>query len=140
LAAVARNLLRSESAASSRIEGVRITHKRLARATARAADEAERFAREVEALQASWLARLGQPRRDSAVRELVSALLAQPVLDVAAAQALTGKSHVALGNAIAKLESAGVLRRLNERKWGRVWECEELPALLDAFEERVARA
>ena len=32
LAALARNLLRSESAASSRIEGVKISHKRLARA------------------------------------------------------------------------------------------------------------
>jgi Fic family protein len=33
LAALARNLLRSESAASSRIEGVKISHKRLARAS-----------------------------------------------------------------------------------------------------------
>jgi len=72
------------------------------------------------------------------VREIVSALPAQPVIDVAAARQLTGKSHVAVGNAIAQLEDAGVLRKLNERKWGRVWECGELLTLVEAFEKSVS--
>lgn len=111
---------------------------RFADATSRAAAEAERMAQRIEELQASWLERLGQPRRDSAARELISALPAQPVIDVAAAQQVTGKSHVAVGNALAQLEAAGVVKALNERKWGRVWECGELLALVDDFERSVS--
>ena len=112
--------------------------ERFAHATARAASEAERLAARIEDLQVAWLERLGEPRRDSAVRELVGALPAQPVIDVAAAQQLTGKSHVAVGNAIAQLEQAGILHKLNERKWGRVWECGELLTLVEDFEKSVS--
>jgi Fic family protein len=112
--------------------------ERFADATTRAACEAERLAQAIEGLQAKWLERLGQPRRDAAVREIVSALPAQPVLDVAAAQRLTGKSHVAVGKAIAQLEQEGILQKLNERKWGRVWECGELLALVESFERDVS--
>jgi Fic family protein len=111
---------------------------RFADATSRAATEAERMAQRIEELQASWLERLGRPRRDSAARELISALPSQSVIDVAAAQQLTGKSHVAVGNALAQLEAAGILKALNERKWGRVWECGELLALVDDFERSVS--
>jgi Fic family protein len=112
--------------------------ERFGHATARAAREAERLAEAIEDLQAEWLERLGQPRRDAAVREIVSVLPAQPVIDVAVAQRLTGKSHVAVGKAIAQLEQAGVLQRLNERKWGRVWECGELLTLVEDFEKTVS--
>ncbi len=112
--------------------------ERFAHATARAASEAERLAGRIEDLQATWLQHLGQPRRDAAVRELVSALPAQPVIDVPAAQQLTGKSHVAVGNAIAQLEQAGILKKLGERKWGRVWECSELLTLVEDFEKSVS--
>jgi Fic family protein len=109
-------------------------------ATARAATEAERLADEIEQLQSAWLEALGQPRRDAAVRQLVSALPQQPVIDVAVAQALTGKSHVAVGNALQALERAGILNRLNERKWGRVWECDQLLGLVDRFEKSIKTA
>ena len=33
---------------------------------------------------------------------------------------------------------AGILRRLNQRKWGRVWECDELLDLVEDFERTVA--
>jgi len=72
------------------------------------------------------------------VRELVGALPEQPIIDVPAAQQLTGKSHVAVGNAIAQLEEAGILKKLNERKWGRVWECGELLTLVDDFEKNAS--
>jgi Fic family protein len=109
-----------------------------AHATARAAREAEQLAQSIEELQAEWLKHLGQPRRDAAIRELVGALPGQPIIDVPAAQRITGKSHVAVGNAIAQLEQAGILKKLNERKWGRVWECGELLTLVDAFEKGVS--
>ena len=109
-----------------------------ASATSRATQEAERLATEIEALQAQWIERLGRLRKDSAARELISALPAQPVIDVPAAQQLTGKSHVAIGNAIAQLQAAGILKSLNQRKWGRVWECHELLSLVDRFEKTVS--
>ncbi len=109
-------------------------------ATGRAATEAERLADEVEQLQSTWLDDLGQPRRDAAVRQLISALPQQPVIDVAVAQTLTGKSHVAVGKALQELERAGILQRLNERKWGRVWECDQLLDLVDSFEKSIRTA
>lgn len=107
-------------------------------ATSGAAQEAQRFAAQIEAQQSTWLERLGHLRRDAAAYQLVHALPEQPVLDVGRAQELTGKSHVAVQNALSQLENAGILRRLNERKWGRVWECDELLELVEHFEETVS--
>jgi Fic family protein len=107
-------------------------------ATARAADDAIELNDAIAALQARWLDALGSPRRDAAVRQIVAVLPSQPVIDVGAAQHLTGKSHVAVGNALNQLEDAGILQRLNERKWGRLWECGELLQLVSDFEERVS--
>jgi Fic family protein len=112
--------------------------ERFAHATTRAAKAAEALAESIEARQTSWLERLGEPRSDSAVRQLIGALPAQPVIDVPVAQALTGKSHVAVGNALQQLEAVGIIRRLNERKWGRVWECDELFTLVDQLERSMA--
>jgi Fic family protein len=112
--------------------------ERFAHATTRAATGAEQLAQAIEARQAAWLQRLGEPRKDAAVRQLVSILPAQAVIDVPAAQRFTGKSHVAVGNAIAQLEQAGILQRLNERKWGRVWECRELLTLVEDFEKSMS--
>jgi Fic family protein len=110
---------------------------RFAQASARAAQEAERLAELIEERQSAWLDAIGQPRKDAAVRQLVSVLPAQPVIDVAVAQKLTGKSHVAIGRALQQLEDAGILNRLNERKWGRVWECDQLLSLVDSLEQSV---
>ena len=72
------------------------------------------------------------------MRQLIGALPAQPVIDVPVAQALTGKSHVAVGRALQQLEAAGIIRRLNERRWGRVWECDALFTLVDQLERSLA--
>lgn len=112
--------------------------ERFAHATTRAASGAEQLAQAIEVRQTAWLQRLREPRKDAAVRQLVGILPAQPVIDVPAAQRLTGKSHVAVGNAIAQLEQAGILQRLNERKWGRVWECGELLTLVENFEKSIS--
>ena len=109
-----------------------------AEATDAAALEAQRFAAQVEAQQAEWLERLGRPRQDAAVSQLVHSMPEQPVLDVGVGRRLTGKSHVAVQNALARLEDVGILKRPNERKWGRVWECDELLDLVERFEESVA--
>ena len=108
-----------------------------AAATRSAAVQAGELSQRIEALQQSWIDRLGNPRRDSAVRQLIASLPAQPVIDVPAGQRLTGKSHVAIGTALGALEGAGVLRRLNQRKWGRLWECDALLDLISDFERQL---
>lgn len=109
-----------------------------ASATERAAREAERLADEIDKRQEMWLERLGRPRKDAVVRRLIATLPEHPVIDVPAGQRLSGRSHVAVGKAIQQLERAGILRRLNERKWGRVWECDELLKLVEDFEKTVS--
>jgi Fic family protein len=104
-------------------------------AAARAATEAGRLAAAIEDLEEKWLERAGRPREGSAARLLISALPEQPVFDAAIAQRLTGRSHVAVNGALRRLESAGLVRRLNEKKWGRAWECSELIELVERFEE-----
>ncbi|HSR93301.1 MAG TPA: hypothetical protein VLK56_00405, partial [Solirubrobacterales bacterium] len=111
-----------------------------AEVTAGAARGAERLAEEIESQEEEWLERAGAPRRDSAARLLIGALPEQPVLDATSAQRLTGRSHVAVNGALRQLEEAGILRRLNERKWGRVWECDELLDLVEDFEASVTAA
>lgn len=113
--------------------------ERFSEATAGAAHEAERLAVEIESQEQEWLARAGNPRDDSAARRLIAALPEQPVLSSADAQRLTGRSHVAVNGALARLEDAGILHRLNQRKWGRVWECDELLDLVEDFERAVTR-
>lgn len=62
------------------------------------------------------------------------------MFDAVTAQRLSGRSHVAVNNALRRLEEAGIVRRLNERKWGRAWECTELIELVERFEEAAAAA
>ena len=107
-------------------------------ATARAARAAWAFAEQIEARQEAWMERLGRPRSDAVVRRLVDLLPEQPVIDVAVGRQLTGRSHVAVGNAIGQLEEAGILVKLNDRKWGRAWECDELLEVVDDFEMSVS--
>ena len=111
--------------------------KLFAEATAGAAREAERLAEEIESQENEWLERSGRPRRDSTARRLIAALPEQPVLSSADAQRLTGRSHVSVNKALKQLENADILRRLNQRKWGRVWECDELLDLVEDFERTV---
>jgi Fic family protein len=111
-----------------------------AAATRDAAAKAAELSHRIESLQQSWIERLGNPRRDSAVRQLIASLPAQPVIDVAAGQRLTGKSHVAVGRALGALEKADVLRPSSERKWGRLWECDALLELVSDFERQIKRS
>lgn len=112
--------------------------ERFGAAITRAAAEAELIAAAIEECEAQWLEQLGHPRSDSAVRLLIAELPAHPVLDVASGQRLVARSHVAVGKALDQLEAAGVLQRLNQRRWGRVWECGELLDLATDFERRVS--
>ena len=91
-------------------------------ATTRAAGKAEHLAQRIEGLQDAWLERLHRPRKDAQPPANSSAPFpAQPIIDVPAAQQLTGESHVAMGDD-GQLEQAGMPQELStSAKWGRVW-------------------
>lgn len=108
-----------------------------AAATEQAAREAERIGSQIDELQQSWLERLGSPRADAAVRRLIAELPSQPVISVATGSQAIGRSGEAVRNALLQLQDTGIVKPLDERKWGRAWECRELLDLTEEFEESV---
>ena len=102
----------------------------IAAACHRAVEDAGRFEEQVSALQESWRERIGPARRDSAVRLLIGALPAAPVLTAPAAAELIGRSFQATSQAIGRLVAAGVLTQITVGRRNRAYEA---PELIDAF-------
>jgi len=103
-------------------------------ATGLAARKAERLAREIEALEELWIERLGRPRSDSSAYAVLRALPAHPVIDIATVQRLADVSDVAAGRLLNRLEAAGIVARVGNRRRGRAWEARELFGLANEFE------
>jgi Fic family protein len=87
------------------------------------------------AMQESWRASAGRPRRGSAADKLIRSLPRRPILDMNGAAELVGVSYPQAREAVLALEAAGVLRQVNVgRRRNRAWEAPEVIALLDDFE------
>lgn len=99
-----------------------------------ATEQADRLADSVAGLQQRWLKRAGNPRADAAAHSIVTLLPAYPVLDVATVERLLGISDVAAGRALNRLEAAGVLTPIGDRRRDRRWECRELSELVTELE------
>ncbi len=106
-----------------------------ASACRRAADDAARFEAQVRALQSSWVARAGRPRRDSAAYLLIEALPASPMLTTSTAAALIDRSFQAASQAIDRLVGAGVLAQVNAGQRNRTFEAPELIEAFTALEQ-----
>ena len=109
-----------------------------ASACRRAVEDASRFEEQVRALQSSWRERTGNPRRDSAVRLLIAALPAAPVLTTSSAAELIGRSFLAANQAVDRLVSAGVLVQSSQGRRNRVFEAPELVEAFTALERQLA--
>ena len=109
-----------------------------AAACRRAVADAGRFEERVRQVQETWRQRVGNPRRDSAVRRLIGALPAAPVLTVATAAELTGRSFQAANQAMDRLVEAGVLVQVNVGRRNRAFEAPELIDLFTALERQLA--
>ncbi len=109
-----------------------------AAATKLAALEAGRFVEQVRALQQRWRKAVGPLRAGSTVDTLLEHLPGTPVLNVESVEAMAGVSNQAARLAVAQLESAGVLSRLNAGRRNRAWEAPEVFELLNAFEQHLA--
>ena len=108
-----------------------------------ASEELSVTAIRIRELSDQWLADLGRSRRGSAPLVLMDFLLAQPVLAAADAEAVLGSGPTVAYTAIERLEAAGILRPLTDRKrnqgWGASALLDEL-ADLDARIQRRARS
>ena len=109
-----------------------------ASACRRAVADAAWFEERVRQLQETWRQRAGNPRRDSAVRRLIGALPAAPVLTVATAAGLTGRSFQAANQAIERLVEAGALVQINVGRRNRAFEAPELIDVFTALERQLA--
>ena len=109
-----------------------------ASACRRAVQDASRFEEEVRKLQSAWRERVGHTRRDSAVRLLIDALPAVPMLTVSTAATLIGRSFQAASQAMQRLMDAGVLVQVNVGRRNRAFETPELIDAFTALERRLA--
>jgi Fic family protein len=92
---------------------------------------------DVEALQSRWRETLRGLRSDAAAWRLVNELPGRPVLTAPSVGELLSVSPPAAGRALDQLEERGIIKPLNEKKWGRAWEASELLELVQVFERRV---
>ena len=109
-----------------------------AAATATAVRKSGELAERFQTLQRRWLDQAGRPRADSAAAALIRNLPAHPILSVATAQEVTRRSKQAANEAMALLETAGVLKRTNIGKRNRAWEAKEIFNVLNDFERGAA--
>lgn len=102
-----------------------------------AARGATTFATRIARLQQQWLAKAGDPRSDSTARKLIALLPSHPILDVKTAETIAEVSNEAARLAMDRLETCGILKRLNVGKRNRAWEAVGLFDLLNAFEKEL---
>jgi Fic family protein len=109
-----------------------------ATATRRAVSDAEQYEARVTELQAEWRQRLGGVRANSAADLLINALPGAPIVTVASAATLIGRSEQATNEAIPRLADAGILRQINVGRRNRVFEATEMIDAFTDLERRLA--
>ncbi len=109
-----------------------------AAATSRAVADAETYEQTVAEIKERWRERLARIRRDSAVALLLDALPGAPIVTVASAAALTGRSEQAVNAAIPRLLDAQVLTQTTIGKRNRAFEAPEMIDAFTALERRLA--
>ena len=109
-----------------------------ATACRRSMADAGQFEGRVRQLQETWRHRAGNPRRNSAARRLIDSLPSTPVLTVATAAQLTGRSFQSANQAVQQLVNAGVLEQVNVDRRNRAFEAPELIELFTALERQLS--
>jgi len=111
-------------------EGLNLWMGRFAGACIRAVHDAATFEARIQEMEGEWRARLGQVRADSATDLLLRALPGAPVLTVASAAELIGRSFPTVNDAIDRLIKTDVLKQITIGKRNRAFEAKEV---IDAF-------
>ena len=114
-------------------EGINRWIGTFAAACRQAAEEVTALEQRIARIRSQWQRALGTTvRRGSATELLLHALPGAPVVTVNAAAELIGRSFQATNEAFARLEAAGVLRRITIGRRNRAF---EVKAVVDAFAE-----
>ena len=122
-----------------RSEGAAIWLRTFASAAHRSCTDAESYASKIEALDAEWRERLGRVRANSAAELLLDLLPGVPVITVDSGARLIGRSGMRTGEAVNRLEAAGVLRQRNVgRQRYRVFEAAAVVDLFTGLERALA--
>jgi Fic family protein len=93
----------------------------------------------ITALRIRWVERAGRPRRDSAAARIMNVLPAQPITSAATVRAAIGSSHQRALDGLKLLAEAKILRQITEGGWDRQYAADELFALVEDYETRIAR-
>ena len=110
-----------------------------ATAAHRSCNDAEAYAAKIDALDARWREQLGRVRANSAVELLLDLLPGVPVITVDSGARLIGRSEMRTGEAVNRLEAAGVLRQRNVgRQRYRVFEAADVVDLFTGLEQALA--
>lgn len=118
--------------------GIALWVQVFASATARASRDAELFGQQIDEMVARWRQQAAPVRRNSAADLLLSALPAAPVITVATAAQLIGRSVQATNGAVERLVAAGVLSPIRRTHWGRAFEVRDMLDALTGFERALA--
>ncbi|PPF79216.1 Fic family protein [Subtercola sp. Z020] len=110
----------------------------LARATRISSEEAIRSVGEINHLPAEWRNAV-QARSNSAVTRLLDLLMDHPVISAEQAEDLTGAPTSSVYTALDRLEAAGILHQITQRRRNRVWAVTAVLDELDALNARIAR-
>ncbi|EAR26127.1 Conserved hypothetical DNA-binding protein [marine actinobacterium PHSC20C1] len=112
----------------------------LARLASVASREARTSARAIQALPGEW-SRMSRPRAGSAAAAIVGVLVDHPVFGAEEAEALlAGISTASVYEALARLETDGVIHEVTARKRNKVWAASRVMDELDKLNSRIGRA
>jgi Fic family protein len=108
-------------------------------ATRRACSDAILYASDIEDLENTWRAKVGRVRGDSSLDRLLSVLPGAPIVTVASASKLIGRSPVNTGAAVNRLTGAGVLvqRNVGKERY-RVFQADGVLGLFTSLERSLA--
>jgi Fic family protein len=111
---------------------------RFAGACVRAVADVTLFERRAQAVEAQWRQALKRVRQGSATDLLLRSLLGAPVVTVASAAALVGRSPQQVNEALARLVDAQVVRQISAGRRNRAFEAPTIVAAFHALERRLA--
>ena len=127
------------SDAAERSVGASDWLRTFAAAVSRSCADATTYAARIDSLDTRWREALGRVRADSATARLLDVLPGVPVVTVESAARLIGRSEMRTGEAINRLEAAGVLRQRNiGRQRYRVFEATDVVDLFTGLERALA--
>ncbi|MFI7027270.1 hypothetical protein ACIBK1_01010 [Microbispora rosea] len=131
---------RYKGAADSRRdqEGIGACIDRFTADTTRAVIDTDRFGAELDAMETEWRKKLGRVRAESSVDLLLRVLPSAPVLTVATAADLIGRSTQRANDAVNQLTAAGVLKQTTIGRRNRAFEVPDLISALTGFERALA--